>query len=220
MTIPFYDQQGRLKSPNYTYRTKSEQFSKLKKFLKDVENFSYIYETENEEAGEKYLVDKKEEVDFDNLRKNATEKLNALLDIAEEEMGFGRVVDILYEAADPVPGPGIHENSFLLVPVKSIETDLHSFKGKLNTVNYDDIYKKLIHGLTDEQIEEAHDSLEGEVMDDTLYQEPRMDSWQAVVDEDKFKDLLKIQLQIDEKTLVERSPAVAKVLVKVLAQYI
>lgn len=219
MTIPFYDPRGRPKLPNYTYRTPSEQFSKLKKFLKDVENFSYIYETENETAGKKYLEDKKEEVDFDYLKENATEKMEALFDIAEEELIPEDVLDLLYEAADPVPGAGIEENSFLLVPVKEIKTDLHGFQGKINTVNYNDVYNKLKDGLSDEQIEEAHDSIDGGIMNDTLYQEPRKDSWQAVVDEDKFKDLLKTKLQMDEETLVERSPAVAR-LVKALAKLV
>ena len=217
MAIPFYDGKGRAKLPNYTYRTKSEQLSKLKKFLADVENFSYIYETENEEAGKNYLLGKKDQVNLDYVRENATEKLQALLDIAEEEMTPEDVLDTLFIASDPVPGPGVDENSLLLIPVRTIETDLHQFKGKVNTKNYKDIYKTMITKLSEEEIQEAHDTLDGDIIDDKLYQEPHADYWQAVIDEDKLKEQLVLRLQTNEKDLEERHPAAAA-LVKVLGR--
>ena len=216
MAIPFFDAQGRIKLPNYTYRTPKEQFTKLKKFLKDIENFSYIYETENVVAGTKFLLGQRDQVKLDHVRENASEKTEALLGIAEEELTPQEVLDLLFESADPEPGPGVAENSLIIIPIQTVETDLHQFKGRINTTDYPDVYKKMIEGLSEEQITEALESLEGEVIKDVLYQEPNYDFWQGVIDEDRFKDNLVLKLQTNEDALEQRNPAVAR-LIRVLS---
>ena len=220
MTIPFFGSDGRAKLPNYTYRTKSEQLSKLKKFLKDVEKFSYIYETENEEAGSNFLLDNKDKIDLNYVRKNYNEKVEALIDIAVEELTPEEVLNILYRSSEPESGAGVIENSLLMVPVKTIETDLNQFRGKINTKIVDNVYQTMIDGLTEEQIENAHDAIKGDIDNEVLYQEPRYDFWQAVINEDKLKDYLVVKLQTNERELEEKNPAVANCLVKVLADLI
>jgi hypothetical protein len=220
MAIPFFDRNGREKLPNYTFRTRTEQTSKLKKFLKDVKNFAYIYETENENAGGKFLWEHKDQVDLDFVRENATLKAETLVDIAEEELTPEEVLNLLFESSDPQPGPGVSENSLIIVPVTTIETDLHQFKGRINTTNFADVYKKMTSGLTNEQIEEAHDASGGEIINDVMYQEPQYDFWQGVIDEDVLKENLALKLQTNEKALEEINPAVAHVLVKVLGKFV
>lgn len=220
MTIPFYDPQGRPKQPNYRYDSEGEQLLGLMDFIKDVEKFSYIYYTENEEFGEQLLLDNRNKINLDMLKDNATEKVGALLDIAEEELKPQDVIDLLYEAADPVPGYGIRENSFLSVPVGEMITDLHGFKGKLNTVVYDDMFKKLMEGLDQEDIDDALMKVKGHIEGEKLYQYSPYDAWQAVVDEDRFKDLLKQRLQLGEEDIIEKNPAVASTLIKALAKLV
>lgn len=220
MAVPFFDNRGVEKRPNYTYRTKSEQLSKYTQFIKDVKNFAYIYETENEEAGRKLLLENKNKIDFNHVKENATDKLSTLVDIAEEELTEEETINLLFDSSEPEPGPGVSQNSLLLIPVKQIKTNLNKFPGKINTVTYDNIYKVIKKGLSSKEIEEAHDKADVEIMNGILYQDPNYDFWQAVIDEDLFKEKLVEKLEADEKELDEKYPAVARVLVKVLGRMV
>lgn len=190
--------------PSYT-TNKISGDKNLKSFLNYVEDITFLKETEDMKTGWKYIKEHTKNVSFNNILKNienfGTDKLIALVAIAEEENLdakdiFNMLIDSLrIEAASGFGG----ENFIFAVPVKrQFEVDLHSFKGKLDNVLYEDIYSELLKQVTPGFLDELKETSRHYIHDDKLSIQIPQYYWAAFVDEEKFKDQLVQRLQMSE----------------------
>lgn len=176
-------------------------------FLDFVENYLMITETEDPKVAEEYLkksISTLHFVDvFKNLEKYATDKLLALVLLAQEEdISKEEILNLLIEAASLETTSGFGgENFAFAIPIKKeLECNLHKFKGKLDGKNYPDIYEELKKPLKPETIKKINDKKHDIEEDILKYKIPQY-YWAAYIDEEKFKDLLVNTLKISEKEI-------------------
>jgi hypothetical protein len=187
----------------YTKKTSLEK--NLQKFLEYVEDTAFLDETEDEKIGWQYIKKAEKGLNLNEVLKNVedhgTDKLVALITIAEEEdLGpkeiFENIMASIY--IEPASGFG-GENYVFAVPVKrELEADLHKFPGKLDTVKYDDIYSELKKLLKPEVVNAVLENCSNDIENDKMYINIPQYYWAAFVDEEKFKDALVKKLDMTE----------------------
>jgi len=193
--------------PSFFFQGAGKQLTELKKFLKLVEQKVYDYETEDTEAGWRYVNANRQLAKLENLLEYGTSKTLALIELAREE-GFEHkdITEMLFNAAYIEPSSGEGGDNYLMhVPIDpEIEVDLHQFKGRINKETTDDVYDGLKAG-----IEDALEKTPFEIEDGTMIIEPSISYWSVFIDEDKLMDEWVGKLDIDHEEIVERKPAAA-----------
>ena len=194
---------GRTKKslPSFFYRSKEERINRLREFLNMVEKAAYLYETEDLEAGEQYFESFKDKASLENALENATPELTEMIEASREKLGDPETLKLLLKSAEIQPsGGGVSENNLMLAPVGDFEVDLNQFAGRLNTKKASNLWKKLSEDLSESEFEQVFDEgpsedeykrvpgLKSEIDGDKMIVEAPNDTWEAVVDEDKFKE--------------------------------
>ena len=173
-------------------------------FLSYVENFIMLKETEDEKVGREYLKKAMPTLHFVDIYKNldkfATEKLMALVLIAQEEgIKNDQILGILMDSItlEPTSGFGGENYAFSIPMKKEITVDLNTFRGKIDGKLYANIYselKKLVGPKESERIENKRHNIENDIL---TFRIPQY-YWSAYVDEEKFKDILVQKLEMSE----------------------
>lgn len=191
------------------YNIKADPKKNYESFLNYVENYIMLKETEDKDVGAEYLKKARPTLHFidiyKNLDKYATDKLMALVLIAQEEgISHDELLDIILKCTDLEPTSGYGSDNFIFaIPMKKeLSTDLHKFKGKIDGKVYQDIYselKKLLNPKDAEKIESKNHDVENDIL---KYSIPQY-YWSGFVDEEKFKDILVQRLEMSENELEE-----------------
>jgi hypothetical protein len=178
-------------------------------FLNYVENFIMLRETEDEKVGREYLKKAMSTLHFIDIYKNldkfATDKLMALVLIAQEEgIKNDQILNILMDSITLEPTSGFGgENFAFAIPIKKeLTVDLNTFKGKIDGKLYSNVYselKKLVGPKEAERIERKRHDVENNIL---TFRIPQY-YWSAFVDEEKFKDILVQKLEMSETQIEE-----------------
>jgi hypothetical protein len=173
----------------------------------------YLRETEDPKVGEVYIKDNIGEANLEHLREFATDKMQALLEIAADEgMTEEEILKLAVSCRTEAEatGGGISHNSLLTVPVKGYVVDLHEIAGKINTKKHKSLFKGFTKMLTPEQVKDVLDKSYAED-DGKMYLEANFDTWESCVDEDEFKTKMVKKLGVKEKEMVLENPIVAEI---------
>ena len=190
------------------YSKKTSLEKNLEKFLKFAEYETFMDQTENEKIGWEYINEAKKNVDLNEIIKNVddygSDKLVALVTIAQEEgLTEKELLDSIYASLyiEPTTGRG-GDNYIFRTPVEEdVEINLHSFKGKLDTKEYADIYEELKKLLTPEEVDHVLNYGQADIENDILYTTNPHYYWAAHIDEDKFKDILVTKLDMTSEEI-------------------
>jgi len=122
------------------------QIIALQNMLTGLIKATYLYETEDVEAGKKYL----ESVDssLDEVKKNASIDLELMINEAEALLGEDKTFKLLEDSAKVESiGVGTPENALKVARINEFVIDPHGMPGKVNKKEVPDIYAALMNGL-------------------------------------------------------------------------
>jgi len=185
----------------------------LEKYLNELVDKTWEYETENIETGWNYINRVKGKVNYENIKKHidkyANDKLLALFTLAEEEdISRQKVKNLLFECSYVEPTSGIGRENFLcytqVPPEKEINVHI---PGTLNGKKVTDIYQTICDQIPNKELLKR---VQNRIRNLNAYEDGTFTVhivqptyWAAFVDENKFQEKLLQHLRLSETELEE-----------------
>jgi len=185
---------------SFFFRSLEEKQQALLKFMKQVQDASKYYMTEDPEMGNQYIEANKNKASVEFLDTTASPELEQALGIAKDVLTPSELMEMLQSSLIVEPGSKVpHTNAlYVVAPLDTLEVDLNQFGGKINAKPVGNLYDVLTDGLEQDHMDWVEEQIRTNWEGGTLYVQPNpIDAWQAVVDEGAF--LAKLEKRLEKK---------------------